>query len=54
MNDAYFIESGDKVRYFFEKGVFDEQGNLKQPKDTCLNKVGHALHFQVPAFEKVR
>lgn len=27
-NADYFITSGDKIRFFFEKGVFDDKGEL--------------------------
>lgn len=27
-NADYFITSGDKIRFFFEKGVFDDKGLL--------------------------
>lgn len=29
----YFLESGDKVRYFFEEGALGEDGQLNRPKD---------------------
>uniref|UniRef100_G3PU88 Phytanoyl-CoA dioxygenase domain-containing protein 1 n=1 Tax=Gasterosteus aculeatus aculeatus TaxID=481459 RepID=G3PU88_GASAC len=28
-NADYFITSGDKIRFFFEKGVFDDKGELR-------------------------
>ncbi|KAF2362222.1 Phytanoyl-CoA dioxygenase [Trinorchestia longiramus] len=49
----YFLESGDKVRFFFEKDALDESGNLKVPKHLSLNKIGHALHWQVPEFRRI-
>ncbi len=52
--DRYFLDSGDKVRFFFEKDSFDESGSLKMDKEKCLNKIGHSLHWHVPAFKKVR
>ena len=39
-NDAYFLESNDKIRFFFEADAFDkETGDLQMPKHTSLNKV---------------
>ncbi|CAD5114349.1 DgyrCDS3487 [Dimorphilus gyrociliatus] len=51
--DDYFLTSGDKIRYFFEEGVFNEDGNLKYDKHVSLNKIGHALHVLSPEFRKV-
>lgn len=42
--DAYFRESGDKVRFFFEAGAFDDAGRLTRDKHGAINKIGHALH----------
>jgi len=52
LNDRYFIESGDKIRFFLETDAFDESGNLRQDKEDSLNKMGHAMHDLDPAFEK--
>ncbi|XP_047425260.1 phytanoyl-CoA dioxygenase domain-containing protein 1 isoform X1 [Mugil cephalus] len=52
-NADYFITSGDKVRFFFEKGVFDDKGEFTVPKQRSLNKVGHALHAHEPLYKKV-
>eukprot|EP00741_Cyanophora_paradoxa_P003804 tig00000718_g3698.t1 len=51
-SDTYFLESGDKVRFFFEEKAFDERGNLVQPKSTSINKIGHALHEHEPVFRR--
>jgi phytanoyl-CoA hydroxylase len=51
LNDRYFYESGDKVRFFLEYDAFDENGNLVQAKQDCLNKMGHAMHDLDPVFE---
>jgi phytanoyl-CoA hydroxylase len=40
----YFETSGDKIRFFFEEGVFDASGALQIPKEQAINKIGHALH----------
>ncbi|KAK1148606.1 phytanoyl-CoA dioxygenase domain-containing protein 1-like isoform X2 [Acipenser oxyrinchus oxyrinchus] len=49
----YFMSSGDKVRFFFEKGVFDSQGNFLVPRERSVNKIGHALHAYEPVFKNV-
>ena len=49
----YFINSGDKIRFFFEEGALDEGGKLKFPVEKSLNKIGHALHVLEPEFKKV-
>lgn len=38
-SDAYFLDSGDKIRFFFE-----EDGE-------AINKIGHAMHDLDPVFE---
>ncbi len=52
LNDRYFYESGDKIRFFLEYDAFDESGNLIQAKEDCLNKMGHAMHDLDPVFEE--
>ncbi|XP_072310729.1 phytanoyl-CoA dioxygenase domain-containing protein 1 isoform X2 [Eucyclogobius newberryi] len=52
-NADYFITSGDKIRFFFEKGVFDDKGEFIVPRQTSVNKVGHALHAYEPLYKKV-
>jgi phytanoyl-CoA hydroxylase len=48
--DDYFLESGDKVRFFFEEEAFDGDGGLRQPKQLSINKIGHAEHDLDPVF----
>ncbi|KAJ7096357.1 phytanoyl-CoA dioxygenase [Mycena epipterygia] len=52
VGDAYFLESGDKIRYFLEEDAVVD-GKLTRPKDKAVNKIGHALHELDPAFRKV-
>jgi ectoine hydroxylase-related dioxygenase (phytanoyl-CoA dioxygenase family) len=53
IRDDYFINSGDKIRFFFEDGAIDSDGNLRVDKQLSLNKIGHALHALCPTFAKV-
>ncbi|NWX96891.1 PHYD1 protein, partial [Nothoprocta ornata] len=49
----YFLTSGDKIRFFFEKGVLDEKGNFLIPKEKSISKIGHALHAHDPVFKQI-
>lgn len=51
-SDRYFLESGDKVRCFFEPDAFDADGRLRVPKRLAVNKIGHALHDLDPEFRR--
>ena len=51
-SDDYFLESGDKIRFFFEENAFNPGGSLKQEKERSINKIGHALHDLDPTFDR--
>ena len=50
-SDDYFLESGDKIRFFFEQDAFDDDGALRQNKYDAINKMGHAMHDLDPVFD---
>ncbi len=50
-SDDYFLDSGDKISFFFEKDAFDHSGKLKKDLFHSLNKIGHALHDLDPVFD---
>ncbi|MCM3870850.1 MAG: phytanoyl-CoA dioxygenase family protein [Pyrinomonadaceae bacterium] len=50
--DAYFLESGSEIRFFFEEHAFHPDGSLKQNKEQSINKIGHALHDLDPVFNQ--
>ncbi len=52
IDDSYFNDSGDKIRFFLEDDAFDEQGELRQSKENSLNKMGHAMHDLDPVFDE--
>jgi phytanoyl-CoA hydroxylase len=49
-NDEWFLDSGDKIRWFFEDGAV-VNGALTVPLRLAVNKLGHAMHDLDPAFE---
>lgn len=51
--DTYFLESGAEVRCFFEEEAIDEHGAMQVDKALAINKVGHAMHDLIPAFEEI-
>lgn len=53
VGDDYFLNSGNKIAFFFEKDAMNEKGELVVDKMMSLNKIGHALHWWNPVFRKV-
>ena len=54
VGDEYFLQSNDKVRYFFEEDAFDAKtGELVKPKHRAINKIGHAFHDLQPDFAHI-
>ena len=43
-DDNYFLESGNKIRFFFEEKANLDEENVKTNKQYIVNKIGHALH----------
>ena len=50
-DDSWFLESGDKIRWFFEDGAIDD-GTLTRPLPLAVNKLGHAMHDLDPMFDR--
>jgi phytanoyl-CoA hydroxylase len=41
VGDDYFLNSGDKIRFFLEQDAVGEGGKLTRPKHLAVNKIGH-------------
>ncbi|KAG0147784.1 hypothetical protein CROQUDRAFT_61408 [Cronartium quercuum f. sp. fusiforme G11] len=52
VGDSYFLDSGDKIRFFFEEDAFNADGQLIRPKEQSINKIGHGIHELDPAFKR--
>ncbi len=57
--DAYFRDSGDKIRCFLEEEAVDQYGQLLTDQngqllvaqEKAINKIGHAMHDLDPVFD---
>uniref|UniRef100_A0A1I8B1T7 Phytanoyl-CoA dioxygenase n=1 Tax=Meloidogyne hapla TaxID=6305 RepID=A0A1I8B1T7_MELHA len=48
VSDHYFLDSVDKISFFYEEGAIDENnGKLIVEKEKALNKVGHAQSMYI-------
>jgi phytanoyl-CoA hydroxylase len=47
-----FLSSGSTTWCFFEEEAFGPDGELRQPKELSINKIGHAMHDLDPVFER--
>lgn len=48
-----FLDSVDKISFFYEKSAFDENGEFVVPKHQSINKIGHCLHMKNELFKKI-
>lgn len=39
--DTYFLDSANSIGFFFEEKAFGPDGQLVQPKNRAINKIGH-------------
>lgn len=53
VGDAYFLGSGDKIRFFLEEDAVDPEGRVTRPKERAVNKIGHYLHELSAPFKAV-
>lgn len=53
VGDAYFLGSGDKIRFFLEEDAVDAEGRVTRPKERAVNKIGHYLHELSAPFRAV-
>lgn len=51
--DRYFLESAHQVSCFFEPAAMDDKGQLTRDKHLAINKIGHAMHDLIPAWQQI-
>ncbi|XP_037029674.1 phytanoyl-CoA dioxygenase domain-containing protein 1 homolog [Bradysia coprophila] len=50
--EDYYLESANKLHYFYESEALDKDGNLLVDKMESINKIGHGCHLVNPIFHK--
>lgn len=50
-SDEYFLDSGDKISFFYEEEAFGPDGALRQALELSINKIGHGMHDLDPVFD---
>lgn len=54
VSSQYYLGSGERIRYFFEKDAFDmETEELVGPIETSIAKIAHAVHALNPIFKEI-
>lgn len=55
ISDKYFLDSSDKIHYFFEPEAIADDGSnrLRLPINKSINKIGHGLHFLNDKFNRI-
>lgn len=51
--NKYFLDSADKISYFYEEKAVGPKGELLVEPHLSLNKIGHALHELNDTFRRV-
>jgi len=52
LSNSEFLDSGSSTWCFFEEAAFEPDGELTQPKELSINKIGHAQHDLDDEFER--
>lgn len=53
ISDKYFLDSSDKISFFFEPDSIDNNNKLKYPINKSVNKIGHGLHLLNQTFNEI-
>lgn len=51
--NKYFLDSSDKISYFYEESAVGPKGELLVEPHLSLNKIGHALHELNDTFRRI-